>query len=204
MLSILAPSTWHHALSPSSLVISLCVDLVAMSDESQGEEVAEYCFELLPNGNIKLVSLSTHVQSVLSTVGDDDPAALLMWDVDNVNSAVEHLNNAAADNATAPVWLGGGAFPITSSGFMQAIATRVGAQGGGVIGNALIAPNSIAQYAKVQISMFSLGQDPLISTLPASVLPLARNFLMCDRKAQTTGTPDPVPVPLAPGVAAIQ
>ena len=173
------------------------------SEDCLGGEVAEYCVQHLLDGNVKLVSLSTRVQRVLSTVGLDNPATLLVWDVDNVNSTVAHLNNATADNATAPDWLGGGAFPITSSGFMQAVTTRVGAQGGGVIGNALIAPNSIAQYAKVQISMFFLGLDPLVSTLPESVLPLARNFLMCDQQAQTTGTPDPVLVPPDPGVAAI-
>ena len=175
------------------------------SDDNQGVEEAEYQVQRLPDGNVKLVSLSTRAQDALSTVGDDDPAALLIWDVDKVHSAVVHLNNAAAANAnaTAPVWLSSGAFPITSNGFMQAIATHLGTQGGGVVGNALIAPNSVQQYANVKTLMFSLGQDPLVSSLPASVLPLARNFFMGDRKAQTTGTPDPVLVPSAPGVAAI-
>jgi len=179
------------------------VDLeLKKSEDCLGGEVAEYCVQHLLDGNVKLVSLSTRVQRVLSKVGLDNPATLLVWDVDNVNFAVAYLNNAAADNATAPAWLDGD-FPITSSGFMQAIATRVGALGGGVIGNTLIAPNSIAQYANVKASMLLLGLDPLVSTLPARVLPLARNFLMCDQQAQTTGTPDPVLVPPAPNVAAI-
>ena len=187
--------------------MSRCVDLEAKSDASPGVEVAEFRVERLPDGNVKLVSLSPRVQRVLSTVGLDDPAVLLVWDVNNVNSAVAHLNNAAAANpdAAAPAWLGGrGAFPITSSEFVTAVATYVGARGGGVIGNALIAPNSIQQYANVQVSMFFLGQDPLMSTLPANVLPLALNFLMCDHMAQTTGTPDPVLAPPPPGVTAIQ
>ena len=185
--------------------MSRCVDLEVKSDDSQGVEVAEYRVQRLPGGNVKLESLSPRVQGVLSDVGLDDPAALLMWDVDNVSAAVVHLNNAAAANANAmaPAWLGGGAFPITPSGFMQAIATRVGAQGGGVIGNALIAPNSYQQYANVKTLMYALGQDPLVSTLPAHVLPLARNFSMGDHMAQTTGAPDPMLAPPAPGVAAI-
>jgi hypothetical protein len=184
--------------------MSRCVDLEAKSDDSQGVEVAEYSVQRLPDGNVKLESLSTRVQLVLSNVGHNYPAALLMWNVDNVISAVEHLNNAAAADSMAPMWLGGGAFPITPSGFMQAVATRVGAQGGGVIGNALIAPNSYQQYANVMTLMCLLGLDPLVSTLPAHVLPLARNFSMGDRKARTTGAPDPVLVPPAPGVAVIQ
>ena len=79
----------------------------------------------------------------------------------------------------------------------------MGAQGGGVIGNALIAPNSYQQYANVKTLMCALGLDPLLSTLPANVLPLARNFSFGDRMAQTTGASDPVLAPPAPGVAAI-
>ena len=185
--------------------MSRCADLEVKIDDSPGVEVAEYHVRHLPDDKVKLESLSSRVQLVLSKVGLDDPAALLMWDVDKVNAAVLYLNAAAAANANAmaPAWLGGGAFPITPSGFMQAIATRVGAQGGGVIGNALIAPNSYQQYANVKTLMYALGQDPLVSTLPANLLPLARNFSMGDRMAKTIGTPDPVSAPPAPGVAAI-
>jgi hypothetical protein len=87
---------------------------------------------------------------------------------------------------------------------MQAVATRVGAQGGGVIGNALIAPNFFQQYGNVKTLMGFLGLDPLVNTLPEHLLPLACNCSMGDRKAQTTGSPDPVLVPPAPGVAVIK
>jgi len=160
----------------ASPIMSRCTDFEVNSDDSQGVEMPE------------------------------SPAALLMWNADNVISAVVHLNNAAAANANAmaPGWLGGGAFPITSNGFMQAIATRVGAQSSGVIGNALIATNSYQQYANVKTLMCLLGLDPLVSTLPAKVLPLARNFsIMRNSNAQTTGSPDPVLAPPAPGVTAI-
>jgi hypothetical protein len=159
-----------------------------------------------PNGagHFVLVDLSTNVKNVLDKVGDDDPAALLVWDIDHVIEAVLHLNSHAGAGAVLPPWLGGSPYPITSAAFMQCIVNRVGAVGGGVIGNALIAPNTYQQYAKVQTLMYAIGQDPVVSTLPPNVLPLARNFSMGDKKAKTTGEPDPVLAPPPPGVAAIQ
>ena len=88
---------------------------------------------------------------------------------------------------------------------MQSVVIRVGAVGGGVIGNALVAPNSFQQYANVKTLMSFIGTDPLLNGLPAHVLPLACNFSMGDRLAQTTAAPDPVLAPPAAlGVPAIQ
>ena len=61
-------------------------------DNVEEMDQAEFRIGELGDGKIQLLDVSTRVQSVLSKIGLDDPAALLVWNVDNVAAAVAVIN----------------------------------------------------------------------------------------------------------------
>jgi hypothetical protein len=79
---------------------------------------------------------------------EDDPGLLIMWDLNNLATTATNFNKAVAAGAVAPAFLGGGASacsqPFTVSSLQMSLLKHIvqtaGGSGGGVIGNALIAP----------------------------------------------------------------
>jgi len=151
--------------------------------------------------NLILYDLSEKAAAALSKIGDDDPAVMLRWTWANVIDAVAFLNNAFANGAAMPAWLG--AFPTNEDEFTQSVAEYVGRVGGGTVGETLIAPNNLAQAFAVREQLVALAFDQTLMTLPAAVLPLARAYTIADRKLQTSAEPCPVQAPVPPGVNVI-
>ena len=146
------------------------------------------------------VELAKGWEFVLPRKVDEDPACLIMWDEDNVEATVNAMNAAAAaagGGAAPPVWLnfpaGGG--PMTIPHFKQAILTHVQTScgGGGVIGNALIAPNTLIQYSNVKCLLGGIGFDPFF--VANAVCPIGRHYVIADRQRNTTAVADPIPPP---------
>ena len=132
----------------------------------------------------------------------DGPAVVFDWDPDNLHATMLTINAAgAAAGGVPPLWIGGH-YPITALQLQHAILTRVqGAAGaGGVIGNSIIAPNSIQQYSNVKVHLSLLGLDPFFA---AATVPIARIYVLMDNKEAVTGVADPVPAPPV-GVALVQ
>eukprot|EP00931_Biecheleriopsis_adriatica_P054026 TRINITY_DN31756_c0_g1_i1.p1 TRINITY_DN31756_c0_g1~~TRINITY_DN31756_c0_g1_i1.p1 ORF type:complete len:180 (-),score=27.47 TRINITY_DN31756_c0_g1_i1:18-557(-) len=146
------------------------------------------------------ISLPTQFEAVLDLVGEDDPALLICWDTPNLVAAVAAMNGGAL---LPPPWLAG-ALPISTTQLQVAICAKVNgdAGGGGVICNALIAPNNASQYANLKTSLGYLGFDAFLQQSPA--LPLGRIFVLNDGGRRTTGVADPVLAPPAPGVPVFQ
>jgi hypothetical protein len=130
------------------------------------------------DGTVTIHPKAKNVEALLARVGEEDPAALLVWNHSNIQLAVNAIN-AAAPGVVPPAWLGG-AYPIGADQLMQSIVAKVCAEAGagGVIGNCLLGPNTIMQYANIKTCLIALGQDDIIRLAPA--VPLARNFILCD------------------------
>ena len=166
---------------------------------SQDEERRSSCSVKL-NGKYAVIDdPSVEVSKALSRVGDDDPAALFVWDDDNCHAFVSHLNVQPA--ALIPAWLG--PLPITLAQLKRNLLTKINmdAGGGGVVNLCLIAPNTFQQYANIKTMCGFLGVSsafPLLATLPPFPLPICRMYALADKAARTTGVADPVLVPAAP------
>ena len=128
------------------------------------------------------------------SVGLDDPAALIMWNDTNLGNALADINAAGA---AFPEWLNGGVRPVSIATLKQSILRHVSttARAGGVVGNCLIAPNTIPQYADIKTHLFALGILPIFRAIDPAHLPIGANYIIADREAQTTATADPVPAP---------
>ena len=130
-------------------------------------------------------------------VGIDDPAALIMWEPTNLTNALTDINGAGV---AFPVWLNGGVNPIPDiATLMQNILTHVAttAGGGGVVGNCLIAPNTVPQYANIKSQLAMLGFLPIFRAISPAHLPIGSNYIIADRTRNTTATADPVQAPPA-------
>ena len=125
-------------------------------------------------------------------VGIDDPAALIMWEPTNLTNALTDINGAGV---AFPVWLNGGVNPIPDiATLMQNILTHVAttAGGGGVVGNCLIAPNTVPQYANIKAQLTILGILPIFRAISPAHLPIGSNYIIADRTRNTTATADPI------------
>mmetsp|Transcript_23567 Transcript_23567/g.39998 ORF Transcript_23567/g.39998 Transcript_23567/m.39998 type:complete len:169 (-) Transcript_23567:752-1258(-) len=120
---------------------------------------------------------------------EEDPGCLIMWDDNNLVQTVNAFNVAIAGGAVPPpAWLNA---PIIVPYLKASILGRVQQQsGGGVIGNSLIAPSTIPQYAKVKTQLFSIGLEPLF--VAHDVVPIGCHYILADNKVQTTAVADPV------------
>lgn len=112
----------------------------------------------------------------------------------NINIA---LAAAGAPAPPPPAWLNlGGGGPVTISALKTSILTRVqtSAGGGGVVGNALIAPNDYMQYGRVVTQFNNIGVDPFF--IAHAVCPIGRHYSLADKKAPTTAVADPISAPV--------
>ncbi len=69
---------------------------------------------------------------------------------------------------------------------------------GAVIGNQLIAPNSLMEFVNVFAQLHALHSEPFLQQLPAEMLPLGRHYVIADKKQKTTAVAAPCPLPQAP------
>jgi hypothetical protein len=121
----------------------------------------------LSNGNVEVL-LPPRFEHLLNGAGEDNPALLICWDDENFVVWNEY-------------------FPIDGHQLQAAFAGYVAAFGGGNVGNCLITPNTVYQYAQLYTMLSNIGLDPYIiqlhNTAPLN-LPLARLFTLADRSAQ--------------------
>jgi hypothetical protein len=126
------------------------------------------------DGGTVTLTMSPGWEHVLPQTFEEDPACLIIWDDDNILATVNNFNVAIANRAAPPGWFNVVAgHPITIPGLKNAILTVVqgAAGGGGVVGNCMIAPNSIPQYVKVYMLFQNVGFDPFFP-LPMRWAPL--------------------------------
>ena len=117
------------------------------------------------------------------------PGVLIMWDVELTIAA---FNAAIAGGAVPPPWLNvpvGGNHTFSCRGLKSSILQALSG-GGARIGNSVIAPNTIQQYANVKTQLGFIGIDPFFRS--HAVCPIGRNYILVDRGAGTTGVADPV------------
>jgi hypothetical protein len=136
-------------------------------------------------------------KDVLPKKGEDDPGLLIMWDDDNIAATVTNFNGAGGN---APPFLG--APPFTIPGLKTALLTKmqVDGGGGGVVGNSLIAPNSVKQYCNVRIVAERICSYPFF--VAHAVTPIGRFYILEDRKVPATATRhDNIPPPPGAGAA---
>lgn len=164
------------------------------------EDVAEAEFTLQFQGDNSVTLIpGTNKLNVLDTIGDEDPAALVVYDDDNCIAAVAILNALPA--GMFPAWLNGGVAPVSLAHFKTSLINRVhglAAVPSHVSGNCLIAPCTISEHVRVCVQMYSLALDPTLGLIPPAHLPLARNFLIADGSRKTTAIADPIQQPPAP------
>lgn len=177
------------------LVKSTCSDASTESEGRPSEEAASV-WKKLPDGRVRLVSPSRRVKSVLRGVGVDDPAALFCWESDSCLSLVTALNTTPA--LVLPAWLG--PVPITVQQLQQRLLTHINtlAGSGGVLNSCLIAPNSTQQYGNIKTACNNVSLEPVFAGLAHVPVPICRLFIIMDKKANTTGTADPVLRPPPP------
>ncbi|CAE7320920.1 unnamed protein product [Symbiodinium sp. CCMP2592] len=160
----------------------------------KGQELQEISVEK-DGANVVVSGLP---DDILRGIREDDPAVVFDWDPENLNATVVTINAAGAAGGVPPLWIGA-AYPVTAS---QLQHTRVQGQAGagGVLGNSIIAPNNMQQYANVKVYLSHLGLDPFFA---AATVPIARIYVLMENKRALTGVADPVPAPPA-GVALVQ
>ena len=154
--------------------------------------------EILQAGTKIRLHIEPGWESVLPKTNEDDPGCLIMWDDDNIAATVKNFNAAIAATAVPgapvpPAWLNV-AGPITIPGLKLAILNHVqlSAGGGGVVGNCLIAPNTVTQYGNVLVYFHSIGNEPFF--MQHAVCPIGNHFVLMDPR-NATGVADPVPAP---------
>lgn len=145
---------------------------------------------------------------VLPKTDEEDPGNLIMWNHANLTATVQAFNDAIAagfapnvlqPNAPPPhppAWLTNfpGVPELSVEGLQNAILRFADYTGGEkIVGNALIAPNSVEEYGLVFGQLLAVGFDPFFRA--HVVPPLGRHYILKDRKNNTTATPSPVQAP---------
>jgi hypothetical protein len=165
-------------------------------------------------GNV-VVTLGPGYKHVLSSVGENDPALLIMWDDVNVQQTIEAFNTAvAAATGTDPC--GGTSEPgalvcppvpdwmalpagatynedIVKQKILTYLKENGGHGAGDVIGNALIAPNNFYDFVAMHETLCGIGTYPFF--MAHAVCPIGRICCLADKKCKTTAVPAPVLVP---------
>jgi hypothetical protein len=160
--------------------------------------------ERIGNQHVKIVNPSTTVLAAVRHVGGNDPAVCLDWQVDALSAAVNWAN-LPAHRPALPPWFTtpGGGYPITVTGLQQSICSYLAsaAGSGGQIGTVLLAPNTMAEYSRIRDAVATMRLvDPFIAAIcGAGRCPLARLYVLADRRATTTGEHMPL-FPLPPGM----
>ena len=168
--------------------------------DAEGETTEHYSLTRV-QGYLQVCALSPRARTALEAVSEDDPVIVFCWNYPNLRAAVAVLNGAYAAGAAVPAAWIGGVFPIDEERLMMRILQRVGTFGGGILGNALVAPNSLVQFARVREQMVSLSFDPLLQSLPGPVFPLANIYTVSGGTLPNlTAVAMPVSAPPAPGV----
>ena len=143
------------------------------------------------------VILAEGWENVLPQKGEDDPGSFIMWDDDNIAATVIDFNAAIVAGAAPPAWLNVavGANPITIPALKASILAHVRATagGGGVIGNAIIAPNDYTQYGRVTTCLSLIGVEPFF--VQHAQCPIGRHYSLADCRANTTAVADPIVAP---------
>jgi hypothetical protein len=119
----------------------------------------------LSDSSVK-VFLAAGWESILPQHGEDDPGLLVMWHQPNLELMVVNINNAGpAGGPAQPAWLAA-VVPITEQQLKVAILKHLldQAGGGGVVGNCIIAPNSLIEYWRLGFAMRDLCFDPFLVT----------------------------------------
>jgi hypothetical protein len=150
----------------------------------------------LQGGKVTLI-MADGWENVLPKKGEDDPGVLIMWDDDNIAATVTNFNGAGGN---APPFLGGP--PFTIPGLKTALLTKmlVDSGGGGVVGNCLIAPNSVEQYGNVKSAGALIGDYPFF--VAHAVTPIGRYYILKDRQFPAVATRD-VAINPPPGAGAV-
>jgi hypothetical protein len=130
-----------------------------------------------------------------------------MWDDDNIAATVQAFNNAIQGEINVlggpppPAWLtnlpgvAAGA-PITISGLKQATLQFADyTNGDKIIGNAMIAPNSVEEYKEVCSRFSHVGFEPFFREY--AVCPIGYHYILKDNIKRTLGTRDPILAPQA-------
>ena len=127
-------------------------------------------------------------------VGDDDPAALVIWDDDNVDFNVAAFSVAINRGAVLPPWL---AAPIARKGLKVSILQHVRGIACGneteVVGNALIGPNTLVKFARITQLLHSISDIQLFCD--HAVCPIGHLHVIADRRAKTTAFAAPLAAP---------
>ena len=140
------------------------------------------------------VELAEGWKDLLSKVGEDDPALLVIWEDVNVDATVAALNGAVQQGVAPPSWLN--PVPITREGLKMSILQHVREYAGcgnetEIVGNALIGPNTFSEYTSL-VAIFGL-----INAMPFfrnhAVCPIGRIHVIADRRARTTAVAAPIP-----------
>jgi len=116
----------------------------ASSEEPKHQKIIEgdeeYYLQVNRDSSITLTP-GTNSLTCLETIGDDDPAAMLVYDDDKCISSIALLN--ALPPGTFPLWLNSGTSPISLAQFKTSLINRVhqlAAVPALVVGHGLIAP----------------------------------------------------------------
>jgi hypothetical protein len=161
--------------------------------EKVAAEHAIVHMEKTNDGGTVILTMAPGWEHVLPQTFEEDPACLIIWDDNNIAATVNAFNVAIGNGAVPPGWFNVAAgHPITIPGLKNAILTLVQgvAGGGGVVGNCMIAPNTIPQYTNVCMHFQNVGFNPFF--IAHAVCPIGRNYILADRSQHTTAVADPI------------
>jgi hypothetical protein len=149
------------------------------------------------------LTMAPEWEFILPQTDGDDPGCVIVWDCANCFATVKAFNAAIANGEAPPPWLNAlNAGPITVLGLQMAILNRVRVQGaGGVVGNSIIAPNSVEQYTGICTRLFAVGTIPIF--MNHAVCPIGRNYILLDRIHHNTAVASPIEAPSGLGVAGV-
>lgn len=152
--------------------------------------------------HVEICNPTDAILAAEKNVGDDDPAFCFGWNVDQLNAAVDWANTVG-NQPTLPAWYTAGAYPITARNIQDGLATILANCGSGTLhGNVLLAPNSLAEYSRIQQKMQQLMmRDAFLRAVctGAGRCPLARVYVLADGKRPAVGEHMPM-LPLPPGL----
>jgi hypothetical protein len=148
------------------------------------------------DGNTRWQDYPDHGRRMGRRPSRNDPGVLIMWDKVNLQATVNSFNAAVgAPGVVAPAFLG--APPFTVPGLQMHLLQRMQTLGGGggIVGNALIAPNTVTAYKNVHGVARDLGFDPFIRA--HAIVPIGHCYILADRLQANTASRDAIVHPPA-------